>query len=137
MTLECQATPEDVMRAVEALREFGRVRSVPDKPLFGLTLELEECASNIVNHAFRRDPRQKFQVAFERLGNSVTVELRDRAAEFDPTHAPAEANPGPGERPPGHWGIPLVRRFIDEIHYRREADENVLRLTKRWDEVTT
>ena len=35
------------------------------------------------------------------------------------------------DRPPGGWGIQLVRRYMDEIRYRREAGENVLRLTKR------
>jgi anti-sigma regulatory factor (Ser/Thr protein kinase) len=34
-------------------------------------------------------------------------------------------------RPPGGWGIHLVRRYMDEIRYRREGDENVLRMIKR------
>ena len=58
MTLELHATPEEVMRAVEALQEFGREKQIPDKELFGLALALEECGSNIVNHALRRDPRR-------------------------------------------------------------------------------
>jgi len=32
---------------------------------------------------------------------------------------------------PGGWGIQLVRRFMDEIHYERRDGKNVLRLTKR------
>ena len=31
---------------------------------------------------------------------------------------------------PGGWGIQLVRRQMDKIEYRRQAGENVLRLTK-------
>ena len=31
MTLELHATPAEVMRAVEALQEFGRARQLPDK----------------------------------------------------------------------------------------------------------
>ena len=41
MTLELHATPEEVMRAVEALQEFGHERQIPDKALFGLALALE------------------------------------------------------------------------------------------------
>ena len=56
MTLELHATPEEVMRAVEALAGVRRgARQVPAKILFGLTLALEECGSNIVNHALQRD----------------------------------------------------------------------------------
>ena len=132
MTLELHATPEEVMRAVEALQQFGEVRQVPERTLFGLALALEECGSNIVNHALRRDARQTFRVTLEHTGSAVVVELRDRGPEFDPTHAPArpeEANDD--DRPPGGWGIQLARHYTDEIQYRREAGENVLRVTKR------
>ncbi len=131
MILELHATPEEVMRAVEALRELGREKHVGDKDLFGLALALEECGSNIVNHSLRRDAQQKFQVAIEHTGSAVTVELRDRGPKFDPTQVRA-ADPAAGDdRAPGGWGIQLVRRYVDEIRYRREAGENVLRLTKR------
>ena len=132
MMLELQATPEEVMRAVEALHAFGRERQVSEKELFGLALALEECGSNIVNHALHRDAQQKFQVIIDHTGSAVTLELRDRGPEFDPTRAPViERAAGDDDRPPGGWGIQLVRRFIDEIRYRREAGENVLLLTKR------
>ena len=132
MTLELQATPEEVMRAVEALQEFGREQQVAEKELFGLALALEECGSNIVNHALQRDPRQKFQVVIKHTSSAVTIELRDRGPAFDPTQVRvAEPVTGEDDRPPGGWGIQLVRHYMDEIRYRREGGENVLHLTKR------
>jgi anti-sigma regulatory factor (Ser/Thr protein kinase) len=132
MTLELHATPEEVMRAVEALQEFGQARQVPDKAIFGLALALEECGSNIVNHALRGDPRRTFRVTLEHTGCAMVIELRDRGPEFDPTQAPViEKEAEDDDRPPGGWGIQLVRRYVDEICYAREAGENVLRLTKR------
>src|SRR5215472_10229286 len=132
MTLDLQATPEEVMRAVEALQEFGRQRQVPEKDLFGLALAMEECGSNIVNHALHGDGRQHFQVALEHTGNAVSVELRDSGPAFDPTQIQVpEAATGDDDRPPGGWGIQLVRRYTDELHYRRESGQNVLRLVKR------
>jgi len=132
MKLELRATPEEVMRAVEALQEFGREKQVGERDLFGLALALEECGSNIVNHALRRDPQEKFQVTIEHTGAVVSVELRDRGPAFDPTQVRvSEPAPGDEDRPPGGWGIQLVRRYMDELHYRRESGENVLRLVKR------
>ena len=131
MTLEFHATPQEVMRAVEALHEFARAQLVPEKAIFGLALALEEYGSNIVNHALQSDARQKFQVALQRTNDSFVIELRDRGAEFDPT-ATAERGPQANDDDrPGGWGIQLVRRYVDEICYRREAGENLLRLTKR------
>ena len=132
MTLELHATPEEVMRAVDALQEFGRTRQVAEKTLFGLALALEECGSNIVNHALRRDARQTFRVTLEHTGSAIVAELRDGGPEFDPTQAPVmEREANDDDRPPGGWGIQLVRRFTDEVRYTREGGENVLRLTKR------
>jgi serine/threonine-protein kinase RsbW len=131
MTLELRATPEEVMRAVDALQQFGRERGVSEQALFKVALALEECASNIVNHAYQRDPRRAFRVSLEYGGDAMTVELRDDGVEFNPTARPEAAPLAEGEeRPPGGWGIELVRRSVDEITYRRECGENVLRLTK-------
>ena len=132
MILGLHATPEDVMRAVEALQEFARARQVPEKVIFGLALAVEECGSNIVNHSLQRDPRQKFRVTIEHSQSALTIELHDRGPEFDPTRAPvAEPALDEDDRPPGGWGIQLVRHYMDGINYRRENGENVLRLTKQ------
>ena len=131
MKLELHATPEEVMRAVEALRKFGEARELPATLLFGLTLALEECASNIVNHALKRDPNQTFRVIFEHTGSEMIIELRDSGAEFDPTLAPASDGIAADDDPPGGWGIFLVRKYTDEMNYVRDGGENVLRLSKR------
>ena len=136
MRLELNATPEEVMRAVGTLEEFARAQGVPEKVIFGLALALEECASNIVNHACQRDPRHSFQVFIERRDDVFTIELRDRGPEFDPTAAPQRQRPVQHDDAPGGWGIQLARHYLDEIRYRREAGENILHLHKRLDSST-
>jgi anti-sigma regulatory factor (Ser/Thr protein kinase) len=133
MILELHATPEDVMRAVEMVQEFARAEGVPEKVIFGLALVLEECGSNVVNHALHRDAQQKFQVAVENSDGLFVIELRDRGPEFDPTAAADRKLEAEDDDLPGGWGIQLVRRYVDEIRYRRDAGENILRLTKRLD----
>jgi anti-sigma regulatory factor (Ser/Thr protein kinase) len=130
MTLELHATPEEVMRAVEALQEFGEARQIPAKILFGLTLALEECGSNIVNHGLQRDAEKTFRVSFDHTESAITIELRDPGPEFDPTLKPSGEPKVDDDDPPGGWGIFLVRRYTDEIRYVRESGENVLNLTK-------
>ena len=131
MKLRLQATPEEVMRAVEAWQRFAQARAVPEKATFGLALALEECASNIVNHALRGDPRQTFEIAIQQTGDAIVIELRDPGPELDPTAAAARPPQADDDDLPGGWGIQLVRRYVDEIRYERVADENVLRLSKR------
>jgi serine/threonine-protein kinase RsbW len=133
VNLRLHATPGDVMRAVESLQRFCRERKLGEQEAYGLALALEECGSNIVNHALRRDAQRQFRVAVECSGGAVRIELRDPGPEFDPTRMTDAAEPAgrDDDRPAGGWGIQLVRRHTDEIHYRRDGGENVLLLIKR------
>ena len=131
MNLELHATPEEVMRAVEALRAFAQAQGLPQETVFSLALALEECGSNIVNHALQRDSLKTFHVSFAQAGDTFVIELRDGGPEFDPTAAEERKPHADDDDPPGGWGVALVRRQMDHIRYRREAGENVLRLTKR------
>jgi serine/threonine-protein kinase RsbW len=128
MTLELQATPQEVMRAVDALRSFAQQYGIDEKAVFGVTVALEECASNIVDHTFNRNAQQKFRVQFEMNGESISVELRDRGPHFDPTSVPARNR---SEEETGGWGIQIVRRHTDDVQYRREGGENILTLKKK------
>jgi len=130
MTMELTATPKEVMRAVETLQQFGREQNLSEKAIFGLALALEECGSNVVNHALNGDPAQKFRVTIERIGQKMQIELRDGGPEFDPTSSTRSSETAHEDAPPGGWGIQLVRRYIDEISYKREGAENILRLVK-------
>jgi sigma-B regulation protein RsbU (phosphoserine phosphatase) len=129
--LELHATPEEVMRGVETLRQFAHTLRLPEKTIHGLALALEESASNIVNHALQRDVHKTFHLAMERADDNFLIELRDGGPEFDPTVVTPRKPQADNDDPPGGWGIPLVRRHMDEIRYERCAGENVLRLTKR------
>lgn len=131
MTLELHATPEEVMRAVEAWRSYARAQQIPEKTVFALALALEECGSNIVNHALQHDPQQKFHVRINRTDSEVSLELRDSGPEFDPTTAAPRKLQAEDEDAPGGWGIQLVRRYTDVMQYARKDGQNILRLTKR------
>jgi anti-sigma regulatory factor (Ser/Thr protein kinase) len=130
MKMELHATPAEVMRAVETLQDFARAQGLPEKTIFGLALALEESGSNIVNHALQRDAQKQFQVVIERANRAFVIELRDCGPEFDPTAATDRKPQAEDDDLPGGWGIQLVRRYTDEIHYAREGNQNVLRLIK-------
>jgi serine phosphatase RsbU (regulator of sigma subunit)/anti-sigma regulatory factor (Ser/Thr protein kinase) len=129
-TLELRATPEEVMRSVEALQAFATANGVPERSVHGLALALEECGSNIVDHGLSRNPARTFRAVFERTPDSFVIELRDDGPAFDPTAHVRVGSPAVDEDMPGGWGLELVRRNVDEIRYGREGVSNVLRLTK-------
>lgn len=132
LTLELRATPAEVMRGVDQLQAFGREHQVEARALFGLALALEECGANIVHYACHDQPHERFRVTFEHTAEALSIELRDHGPAFDPTSAVArDLEAADEDRAPGGWGIHLVRHYMDEVHYKREGDENVLRLLKQ------
>ena len=131
MTLEFHATPEEVMRAVEAVQELGRRQKLADKDIFALAVALEESASTIVDHAYARDPRRTWRLNTECGPLTATLELTDDGPEFDPTrHLARQAGQSSEDAAPGGLGIRVVRKFIDQISYARMGEKNVLRLVK-------
>ncbi len=128
---EFPATPDDVMRGVEHLEQFCQEQHVPLKAIQGLMLAVEEMASNVVNHAYQRDAHRTFRLTLQHHGDRFVVELRDHGPAFDPLQAAApEFEADPDERNIGGLGIHLVRHYIEDLHYARVGDENVLRMTK-------
>jgi sigma-B regulation protein RsbU (phosphoserine phosphatase) len=132
LKLDLRATPEELMRSVTLLESFGRENQFDEKLTFGLMLALEECGANVIHHAYQDRPQERFCVRFEATDEQLTIEIRDTGSPFDPTAARLE-NPDidPDDRAPGGWGIQLVRRYMDDIVYRRDGNENVLRMVKR------
>jgi anti-sigma regulatory factor (Ser/Thr protein kinase) len=129
--LELPATPEDVMRGVEHLEQFCTEQHVPLKAIQGLMLAVEEMASNVVNHAYQRDAQQTFRLTLQHHGDRFVVELRDHGPAFDPLQAAApDLDSEPDERDVGGLGIHLVRHYIEDLHYTRMGNENVLLMTK-------
>ena len=132
LKLDLLATPEDLMRSVALLESFGRENQFDEKLTYGLMLALEECGANIIHHAYHDRPQEQFCVSFEATGEQLTIELRDTGPPFDPSVATVDhSDMDPDERAPGGWGIQLVRRYMDDIVYRRDGNENVLRMVKR------
>ncbi|HSJ10381.1 MAG TPA: SpoIIE family protein phosphatase [Longimicrobiales bacterium] len=155
LTLELHATLDDVMRGVDELREFGSVHQVPEKDMFALALALEEAATNLVRHGqtdraghgARHAPAggaagaahhapvnaeaPAIRLGLEHHGDRVVIELRDRGVPFDPTEAAAPEKAGEEGMADGGWGIHLVRHYADDVSYRSEGGENVLRITRQ------
>lgn len=131
MTIELNAAPEDIMKAVEILNQYCLSEKIPEKIIFSLKLALEECGSNIINHSLKKGKYEKFTVSLKKTDSDMIIELRDKGAEFDPTKMNLDERRKSGdEKTVGGWGLELVRQNIDEMHYMRTDNTNILTLKK-------
>jgi anti-sigma regulatory factor (Ser/Thr protein kinase) len=99
--------------------------------VMNLNLVLEEALSNIIFYAFRDQEVHKIRISITREGDRLTIRIRDDGVPFDPTAAPAPDTSLPaGERPIGGLGILLISKLMDNVHYARIDNQNILTLTK-------
>lgn len=133
MIIELNAVPEDIMKAVEILNQYCLEKKIPEKIIFSLKLVLEECGSNIINHSLKNERDKKISVFMKKTDNLMIIELRDHGAEFDPTKTNFLENGNSSASEGGTvggWGLKLVRQNIDEMHYIRSENTNILTLKK-------
>jgi serine/threonine-protein kinase RsbW len=100
------------------VEERARALHVDQDTAFDLAQAVDECATNIVEHGYRGQPGS-IEIEIERVGELLTIELRDHAPVFDPTGVPPPDLTQPLEaREPGGLGVYLARHMVDEMRHR-------------------
>jgi phosphoserine phosphatase RsbU/P len=131
LALELSATLEDLARAAEAVRGFCAARGVGPEATHDVLLCLDEVVANVITHGYRGDPTGRVTVRLSLEGDVARLEIRDRAAPFDPLQAtPPDLGIPADTRPAGGLGLYLTRSVVDEMAYERTDGENRLRLTR-------
>ena len=97
-----------------------------------LVLAVNEVATNIVIHGYRRQPGE-IEIELRPQGDAIEIRLRDHARLFDPTRVPAPDLDLPlHKRPFGGMGVHVTRQIIDAMRYRVTPEGgNELTLVKR------
>ncbi|HOO63172.1 MAG TPA: ATP-binding protein [Synergistaceae bacterium] len=93
-----------------------------------LALSTEEAVMNICSYAYEIPPGEVTIQIFV-SPEQCRVLFRDKGVPFDPfSLEEPDLQASMEEREIGGLGILLMRRVMDEVHYTREGDENLLRL---------
>jgi serine/threonine-protein kinase RsbW len=128
LTIPAELTSID--RARGFLKDNLRTSSLSEDDRFQLDLALVEILVNIVRYAYPAGAGE-ILLSIDVGAAAVQLEFRDRGIPFDPRSAPEPALEkilSGGRR--GGLGIHLVRKFTDEMFYKREGGENILSLRK-------
>ena len=122
--------PAIVEYVSEAATEFG----VHPKRVLHLELAVEEAAVNICSYAYKVPPGE-VTLSIVQESEMVRIELVDAGIPFDPlTMETPDIKTELEKREVGGLGIFLIRRMLDEVHYNRRDDLNVLSLAVRYGE---
>jgi len=123
--------PHDIRRVNEFVLKVAAEHKLSEADTFAIRLAVEEACLNVMKYGFPTGEKSEISLKFEFDKDKVTITIVDRGVPFDPTkvklpnvNAPLE------ERKVGGLGIYLIKNVMDEVHYERKGDMNVLRLVK-------
>ena len=124
--------PEEKRKLLAALQEFARAEHLPARVLQAADLALEELLTNLMTYAFDDTLSHEIVVRCAVDQDHLTIEVEDDGTPFNPLLNPEVDTSVPlKDKPIGGLGIHLIRKFMDELNYRREAGKNILRMRKR------
>ncbi|MBI4190228.1 MAG: ATP-binding protein [Betaproteobacteria bacterium] len=117
----------ELARVSEWVRRFALEHRFAREFAYGLELSVNEALTNIMSYAYRDDAQHAIVVELRAQPDRIRVEVKDDGVPFNPLELPVEEPPVSLEksRPTGR-GIPLMRGFMDELHYVRRDSRNVL-----------
>lgn len=119
------------IQQIPTLAEWIDSLGLPESMNMPINLALEEAVSNVMLYAY---PNQSGQVLVEadKVGREITFSISDSGIPFDPTQQDEpDITKSVEERPIGGLGIFLVRQIMDDIHYKRKNNKNILTLIKK------
>jgi anti-sigma regulatory factor (Ser/Thr protein kinase) len=126
------ARPEERHKVLTLLESFAREHRLPPQVVQAADLSLEEHLTNILDYAYSDDSPHQIRVRLSVSAGWLEIEVQDDGKPFNPLRMP-EVDPSVplDQKPVGGLGIHLIRKFMDEVEYRRDNGANILRLRKR------
>jgi anti-sigma regulatory factor (Ser/Thr protein kinase) len=120
-----------VAEAIARMEKFREANDIDEHVFAGIDLAVDEILTNVISYAFRDGARHRIDIELDFSGGRLSVEVRDDGIPFNPLDIPpAKLDGEVGEREVGGLGMHFVRNIADEITYRREANWNILGLSK-------
>lgn len=95
---------------------------------FGLLVALEEAFVNICNYAYP-DGEGEIELSCGNDGDVFILEIADKGSPFDVLSIPdPDTTLDIKDRDIGGLGVHFIRRLSDNVSYRREKGQNILRM---------
>ena len=137
------ADVSEVAATIGFIKKWAKDSAVDSEKIARLELAVEEALSNICGHAYLEEAtinkmsyayhkRSTYTVKIRYEGGTFTLDVTDSGIAFNPLLAapPDVSAPLEARRADG-LGILLMRNMVDDLHYERTGDQNVLTLIMR------
>jgi serine/threonine-protein kinase RsbW len=131
-TLTVDASLDSLHDVRDFLTTAGTQLDIDQEVIADLHLAVDEAVTNIIMHGYAGRPG-RIIVAMARDDAEVVVRLSDDAPLYDPSSRQSpELDSSPLDRAAaGGFGVELIRRSVDDLHYQVVDQRNQLTLVKK------
>jgi serine/threonine-protein kinase RsbW len=121
---------EEIERVSRVVGDCAMGAGFDDLTSYACELAVGEACENIIKHGYEQENAGPIRVKIEASPGEIVVELSDDGPPFDAAKEPEPGYWAPDDPPVGGLGLRIIHSVMDEIQYRRLAQENRLRLRK-------
>lgn len=99
--------------------------------LYAVETAVDEACSNIIEHGYGGENRGSIECITHAGVDRIEVILKDHGKPFDPKKVNPPDLKCPLEERKNHGlGLFFIYQWMDEVHFSRENDENILKMVK-------
>lgn len=122
---------ENLESMLKFIRTSARKLNFSDKEINQIQIATEEALVNVISYAYPDGYGGIDITCSIEEGKRLVIQIIDCGVAFDPLSLPDPDIEAPiEEREIGGLGVYMMRNIMDEVHYKRSGDRNILILIK-------
>ena len=120
---------QELTHVLQVVNVFLEPRALPSKLVYAVNLILEEILMNIIKYGYDDGESHEIEVQIEVEQEEIALTVIDDGREFNPlTVPPPDRSKSAMDRLEEGLGLQFVRHMRNAIEYRREEDQNILKI---------
>ena len=128
--IKLPAKLENIEAFLEAVTTFSQDQGIDPKRIPSIELSIEEVLVNIINHAYKGNPGNAEITCGLDDHERLIIQIVDTGLSFNfAALDEPDIAAGIEDRKTGGLGVFLIKKLMDDVHYRRENGRNILTLT--------
>jgi len=121
----------DIELVIEKFMEFSTANGMSGKISNPVCMAFDELLANIISYGYVDKECHEIGIKVSLIHDTVVIVITDDGLPFNPfTREEPDTELSIEERGVGGLGIHLVKNVMDEAHYKRHIDSNVITLVK-------
>lgn len=131
-TISIRNDLHEIRRVGQMIEAFVASHGLPSSLGRDFALASDELLTNVISHGYDDEQTHAIHLQIRCDAAVLVLRLEDEGRAYNPLSAPTpDLTAELLDRSVGGLGIYLVRQLMDQVEYGREANKNILVLTKQ------